>query len=145
MLIYYSNKKDPKYENGSLIFNKTKFSSTVSLTKAFYRCADLTSISAPNLTNIPENGFYYTFYGCTNLTSVLFPKVEYIGYNGFYYTFYGCTKLTSISFPNIKSNLSKYAFEYIGHSNLTIHLPASLSSSGLSTSGSSYGTIVYDL
>ena len=127
---------------------KITFEITSASVKAFYYafddCTNLTSVSFPELTSIDSKAFYYAFYGCTNLTSVSFPKASSIDSEAFYYAFYGCTNLTSVSFPKLTS-ASNSAFYSIGHSNLTIHLPKSLSNAGLDTQGSFYGKIVYDL
>ena len=94
--------------------------------------------------NIADGVFTSAFTNCTNLTSVSFPNLTSVGDSTFYSAFTNCTNLTSVSFPKLTSVFSS-SFSKIGHSNLTIHVPSSLSSAGLSTDGSEYGTIVYDL
>ncbi len=111
---------------------------------AFYNCTNLTSISFPNLVSVGSYAFSDAFYNCTNLTSVSFPKLISVENSAFSCAFSNCTNLTSVSFPELTA-ITKNAFDLIGHSNLTIHVPSSLSSAGLDTRGTNFGTIVYDL
>ena len=85
--------------------------------RAFYNCANLTSISLPN--SITSIGIK-AFNGCTNLTSVTIPGVTSIGGNAFE----GCTNLTSVTIPSVTS-IGGAAFN--GCTNLTsITIPGSV-------------------
>ena len=143
MKIYYTPNKDTVFFNGKFTSKKKTFPS-YAFSSAFSGCTNLTSVSFPNLTSAEASAFYFGFSSNNYLTSVSFPELTSVGGSTFSYAFSGCTNLTSVSFPKLTSAKSG-AFNYIGHSNLTIHVPSSLSSAGLSTDGSEYGTIVYDL
>lgn len=69
---------------------------------AFEGCASLTSISCPEVTEIPVNAFK----GCTALTTPSFEKATSIGESAFE----GCTSLASVTFANV-TTIGNSAFE----------------------------------
>ena len=60
-------------------------------TNGFYKCANLATVSAPNVLDVGDNAFY----GCSNLASVNLPNATIIGSQAFYY----CDSLTTITLP----------------------------------------------
>ena len=78
----------------------------------FYGLTNITSVSAPYVTNFCCNGTASTagshvFYGCTSLRSVDLPSFSNPGTGG--YQFYGCTSLQSIHFYT--SSIGTHMFE----------------------------------
>lgn len=72
-------------------------------TDAFSNCAQLTSVSFPNVTSISSSAFER----CSSLVSANFPKAVKIGS----YCFSGCSNLTSITASSEISSISSYAFQ----------------------------------
>ena len=113
---------------------------------AFYRCANMTSVTLPpGVTSIENSAFYncsgltsvtignsvtsigsYAFGSCSGLTSVTIPdSVTSIGSTAFY----NCSGLTSVTIGNSVTSIDAYAFE--GCSSLTsVTIPASVTSIG---------------
>ena len=69
---------------------------------AFRSCANLTSVSFPNVTDIGNNAFH----SCASLSSVSFPAAESIGGSAFL----RCNSLKSVEFPELTS-INGYTFE----------------------------------
>ena len=63
---------------------------------AFSDKTGITSVSAPNCTNIYNNAFY----GCSGITSISFPELTTVGT----YVFQGCSGLTAVAFPKLTSH-----------------------------------------
>ena len=73
----------------TICFKGLKFSN-MSLSRIFYGCSSLKSITGFNGENV---GMSYAFANCPNLKVVSLDKLTS---NSLYYTFYNCSKLTSI-------------------------------------------------
>jgi hypothetical protein len=78
--------------------------------RAFYYCANLKSVSLPNLTTFAEQVVSSvsrsdTFANCTSLTTVNLPRFE----TASGYAFYNCSGLTTLSLPNLRT-IGTYAF-----------------------------------
>ena len=140
--------------------NITSFSST-SLTRLgyqnFYQCDNLTTVNAPNVTDLQTFGYnsanqtigycgnlttvnlaglkktgYQMFYNCTNLSNITFTSLQSFSGSDFYNT--GITQITTTTFPNLVYNAFSSApavFAYC--SNLT---SVDFSSSSISQTGS---------
>ena len=82
--------------------------------KAFYQCANLTSITIPKgVTRIGEQAFY----ACTGLTGVVLPDgVTSIGKNAFH----ACRNLTSVTIPGSLATIGYGAFQATGLTSVTI-------------------------
>jgi len=71
---------------------------------AFYRCANLTSITIPDGVTAVKS---HAFGGCTGLTSVTLPvSATAIGE----YAFVGCVGLTNVTIPDNVVSIGRYAF-----------------------------------
>jgi hypothetical protein len=80
--------------------------------RAFYYCANLKSVSLPNVTTLAEqvvNSVYSSdaFYNCTGLKSVSLPLLESVGGCAFDF----CTGLTTLSLPLLET-AGEGAFSY---------------------------------
>lgn len=84
---------------------------------AFADCKNLTSITVPNVENIPDNAFQ----SAKDLTTVSIPKATKICGMAFY----RCEKLMSIYLPDTLTSIGMYAFAY-DTSLTTIYIPSSV-------------------
>ena len=89
---------------------------------AFYKSANLTSITIPDsVTNIGD----YAFYDCNSLTSITVPdNVTTIGNYAF-----GYCNFTSMVIPNSVTSIGNYAFYYCSELN-SVTIPESVTSIG---------------
>lgn len=105
----------------SVIYNGVEYPVTEIGSSAFYKSADLTSITIPNsVTSIASSAFYQ----CSSLTKVDLPEsLSSIGSSAFE----ECTNLTNVVLPNTITSLGSSAFK--GCSKMaTLELSKSLSS-----------------
>lgn len=85
-------------------YNGTVYGITTIMSRVFYQCNSLTSVTIGNgVTSIGENAFY----GCSKLTSVTIPdSVTSIGDYAFAY----CTYLRSVLIPDSVTSIYSHAF-----------------------------------
>ncbi len=104
-------------------FNGTTYTVTAIHNQAFFKCADLYSVSIPaTVTDLGQ----YTFSGCSSLQSVELPAGLTAVPNG---TFYGCSSLQSITLPETVESIGDYGFSNCS-SLSAINMPASVTSLG---------------
>ena len=149
--------------NGDLTINVTAITSY-----AFYKCAEITSVNAPNLVNLSANAFY----DCKKMTSINLPVCIALGQNCMSYTpievldlpsaaklEYGAlTNMSSLKTlilrrPEGVTLLHTYAFQGTafasGGAGGTIYVPQALIDSGFYTTATNwsvvngYGTITW--
>ena len=114
----------------------------------FSICTGLASIDLSSLTVVSgTNACQYMLSGCTGLTSLSFPSLTTVSGNGaFNVMCYGCTNLSSVSFPSLRTyyNTNVFSGMLSGVTGCTVHLPSTLSGSGLSFGGTDT-TVLFDL
>ena len=110
------------WEEAFPIYKNIKEIGSYGLSRAFYYCSGISSVSFPNLTSIGPFGLYYAFYECSGLTgSVSFPNLTSIGNMGLYKAFYGCLGLTQVHFKASLSGNSQCTTARMGCSNATVY------------------------
>ena len=86
---------------GAVTFSELTNIEYAGMTRAFYNCSGITSVSFPKLETLLGNGLSQAFYNNSGITSISFPKLTTIGTSGLNDTFYNCNKITSVSFPSL--------------------------------------------
>lgn len=95
-------------------------------TNGFYKCANLATVSAPNVLDVGDNAFYgcsnlasvnlpnatiigsHAFRDCINLTTITLPKFNYCETEAFY----NCENLTTVDLGEETTSIGNYAFYF---------------------------------